>query len=254
MPPPTTNSPIIMMIMELENPERASAGVNILNNIKRISAHKATRSERILPLMKRITATAKMVNVMSIFLILGAKVQNFGVFPNLFLYLYAKISHNKIMRKLKLYLDTSVISHLQALDTPEKMRETQELWEILKVRPDVEIVISELTLRELNRCQQPKLDFLLEKLNEFDYLLLNISEDDMNLANHYLENTVLTEKSIDDLQHIAIATLNNCRYILSWNFKHFVNPKTINAVWAINKMKNLPEINIVSPSMMLGGF
>jgi hypothetical protein len=158
------------------------------------------------------------------------------------------------MRKLKLYLDTSVISHLDALDASEKMAETLELWEYLKSRSDVEIVVSELTLRELNRCQQPKLRFLLEKLNEFDYLLLDISEDDRNLANYYLENAVLTEKNIDDLLHIAIATLNDCRYILSWNFKHFVNLKTINAVWAINRIKNLPEINIVSPSMMLGGF
>ena len=158
------------------------------------------------------------------------------------------------MRKLKIYLDTSVISHLQAPDTPDKMIETLALWEVLKTRSDISIVVSELTLRELNKCQQPKLHFLLEKLNEFDYLLLDISEDDRNLANHYLENTVLTEKNIDDLTHIAIATLNDCRYILSWNFKHFVNPKTIHAVWAINKIINLPEINIVSPSMMLGGF
>ena len=40
--------------MELENPERASAGVNILNNIKSMSAHKATRSERILPFTKKM--------------------------------------------------------------------------------------------------------------------------------------------------------------------------------------------------------
>jgi len=158
------------------------------------------------------------------------------------------------MRKLKLYLDTSVISHLDAPHKPNEMVETLALWEYLKIRVDVEIVISELTLRELNRCSQPKLQFVLEKLSEFDYLLLEISEDDRNLANHYLENAVLTEKSIDDLTHIAIATLNDCRYILSWNFKHFVNPKTINAVYAINRMKNLPEVNIVSPSMMLGGF
>ena len=159
-----------------------------------------------------------------------------------------------MLKKLKLYLDTSVISHLDAPDTPEKMADTLALWENLKFRPDIKIVISELTLREINKCRQPKLRFLLEKLNEFDYLFLEISEDDKNLADYYLKNAVLTEKSMDDLLHIAVATLNDCRYILSWNFKHFVNPKTIHAVWAINKMINLPEINIVSPSMMLGGF
>ena len=158
------------------------------------------------------------------------------------------------MKKLRLYLDTSVISHLSAPDTPEKMADTLAMWENFKSRPDIEIVISELTLRELNKCQQPKLQFLLDKLNEFDFLFLEVSEEDMNLAEMYLKNAVLTEKSIDDLIHIAVATLNNCRYVISWNFKHFVNPKTIHAVWAINRMINLPEIDIVSPPMMLGGF
>ena len=32
------------------------------------------------------------------------------------------------MKKLKVYLDTSVISHLQADDVPEKMEITNNLW------------------------------------------------------------------------------------------------------------------------------
>ena len=32
------------------------------------------------------------------------------------------------MRKLKIYLDTSVISHLQTDDVPEKVAKTKELW------------------------------------------------------------------------------------------------------------------------------
>lgn len=34
------------------------------------------------------------------------------------------------MRKLKVYLDTSVISHLLQEDVPEKMSDTRQLWEI----------------------------------------------------------------------------------------------------------------------------
>lgn len=34
------------------------------------------------------------------------------------------------MRKLKVYLDTSVISHLMQEDVPEKMADTKQLWEI----------------------------------------------------------------------------------------------------------------------------
>ncbi len=36
------------------------------------------------------------------------------------------------MRKLKVYLDTSVISHLLQEDVPEKMADTRKLWEMFK--------------------------------------------------------------------------------------------------------------------------
>lgn len=36
------------------------------------------------------------------------------------------------MKKLKIYLDTSVISHLKADDVPEKMARTLELWEFIE--------------------------------------------------------------------------------------------------------------------------
>ncbi|MDR3586035.1 MAG: hypothetical protein P4L59_12040 [Desulfosporosinus sp.] len=37
------------------------------------------------------------------------------------------------MNKIKIYLDTSVISHLEAEDTPEKMQDTVDFWqELLK--------------------------------------------------------------------------------------------------------------------------
>ena len=94
----------------------------------------------------------------------------------------------------------------------------------------------------------------LEKLAELDYTLVHVTEDERALANTYLENGVLRKKSLDDLTHIAIATLNECRYIVSWNFKHFVNPKTIKAVNAINLSLNLSQVDIFPPSMMLGGF
>ena len=56
------------------------------------------------------------------------------------------------VKRLKLYLDTSVISHLNAPETPEKMADSLSLWEVLKFRMDIQIVISELTLRELIKC------------------------------------------------------------------------------------------------------
>ena len=38
----------------------------------------------------------------------------------------------KIFNKIKVYLDTSVISYLEQSDAPEQMRITREIWETLK--------------------------------------------------------------------------------------------------------------------------
>ena len=73
------------------------------------------------------------------------------------------------------------------------------------------------------------------------------------LAHEYIKHGVLKQKSIDDCRHIAIATISGCKYIISWNFKHFVNINTINKVQGVNKIIGYSEIAIVPPSMMLEG-
>jgi hypothetical protein len=64
---------------------------------------------------------------------------------------------------------------------------------------------------------------------------------------------VLSKKSEDDLAHIACSVLNDFDYIVSWNFKHLVNVKTINKVNAVNILLGLREIKIIAPPMLEGG-
>ena len=52
------------------------------------------------------------------------------------------------MRKLKVYLDTSVISHLFQEDVPEKMEDTRQLWEMFK-NGKYDVYLSTVTLREI---------------------------------------------------------------------------------------------------------
>ena len=62
---------------------------------------------------------------------------------------------------------------------------------------------------------------------------------------------ILTDKSFDDCTHIAVAIENECDIIVSWNFKHMVNIKTINGVRAITILKNQKNINILNPLTLL---
>lgn len=157
------------------------------------------------------------------------------------------------MHNIKIYLDTSFISHLEQEDAPEKMSETNELWLLLGLRSTIELIISSLAVKELMKCSLEKVNVLQQRIVENRLTFINETNDDIVLARNYLQSNILTNKSFTDLRHIAIAVNNKCSYILSWNFKHFVNPKTIHSVNAYNATHDLRNIQIISPSMMLGG-
>ena len=154
------------------------------------------------------------------------------------------------MKKLKVYLDTSVISHLQHEDAPEKMKDTLLFWEELKTGR-YEVVISELTLREIMRCQQPKQGGLINYLGEIEYEVLYDSEEVKALAKSYIENGVLTQKNENDCIHMAFASTSECDAIVSWNFKHMVRLKTIQGV-RITNAKNgyFKPMDIIQPTMI----
>jgi predicted nucleic acid-binding protein len=156
------------------------------------------------------------------------------------------------MDKLKIYIDTSVISHLQHEDAPEKMKDTLLFWEELKT-DKYEAIISELTLRELRRCPQPKQTYLLNFLGNIEYGVLNNSNEVEILAEAYVEEGILTRKNKNDCAHIALATVGGCNVIVSWNYKHMVRFKTIQGVRAVNAKKGYFKIlDIVEPTLMIG--
>ena len=154
------------------------------------------------------------------------------------------------MKKQKIYLDTSIISYLFADDTPEKKADTEKLWEILKIEK-YEIFLSERVLSELVNCSEPKKNLMIKRLGEISYETLVMSSEVEMLTKAYLKNNVLSAKSTSDCEHIAFAVVAGCGIIVSWNFKHLVNLKTINGVRFVNSVNNYAEIAIVSPSMIL---
>ncbi|MCL1793933.1 MAG: type II toxin-antitoxin system VapC family toxin [Oscillospiraceae bacterium] len=156
------------------------------------------------------------------------------------------------MKKLKVYLDTSVVSHLFADDTPGKMEDTNKLWEDFKA-DKYDIYISALTAEEIQKCSEPKRTLMTDKLGEIDFQVLEETDEINNLADEYVNSGVLPKKSTDDCLHMAYAVVTNCDIIISWNFKHLVNYRTINKVKVVNTVNHYKEISIISPTMLLEG-
>lgn len=154
------------------------------------------------------------------------------------------------MRKLKIYLDTSVISHLDQDDVPEKMEQTKKIWDILKTGK-YEVVISDLVLAEINECREPKKSILQGYLAQINYERINITRETEEIAREIIEEGILNQKSFDDCLHIASAILSDCNIIVSWNFKHMVNVDTINGIRKITFAKRYNNIDIYAPYVLL---
>lgn len=154
-------------------------------------------------------------------------------------------------RKYKVYLDTSVLSHLWQLDAPEKMHETLALWEEFK-KDRFDIYLSQITIEELNGCTDEKREKIGKYLNEIKYTNLSLSAESISIAKQIIELGILKEKSRDDANHIGIAVVNDMDYVVSWNFKHMVNIKTVNGVRAITNLRGYRGIDLVAPTYFLG--
>lgn len=154
------------------------------------------------------------------------------------------------MRKLKVYLDTSVISHLLQEDVPEKMADTRQLWEMFKDRK-YDVYLSTVTLEEVADCPEPKRSELRKFLEQINYTVLDITDEMETVAHKIIDMGILKNKSYDDCQHIAAAVVEECNCIILWNFKHIVNIKTIHGVRAITNLTGYKSIDILSPTVLL---
>ena len=152
--------------------------------------------------------------------------------------------------RLKVYLDTSVISYLQQEDVPDRMADTLKLWKKF-MTGCYDIYLSSMTTFEIDNCSESKKSFLHSKLDEIEYTELEIDQNCLSLAREIIATGILTEKSFEDSQHIAVALYYDCDVIISWNFKHLVNIKTIQGIRKITQLKGYRDIEIMTPTTLL---
>lgn len=150
------------------------------------------------------------------------------------------------MKKITLYLDTSVLNFYFAEDSPGDMRVTKELLSEIK-KGAYEAFISATVLEEIAKAPQAKKAALLELIAEYKLPALEINEEIEALASKYVKNGIIPAKFEEDAVHIAIAVVNNLDVIVSWNFRHIVKLKTKFAVNGINKQEGYKDIEIYSP-------
>ena len=141
---------------------------------------------------------------------------------------------------MKLYLDTSIFGGF----FDEEFEEDTELLFDYITQYNIQIVYSEVLEKELKNAPD-RVRRLLESIPNRLYVTLN--ESTIALANTYIKEGVLGEKSVEDAYHIAMATTSRTSEIVSWNFKHMVDFLKTRQYNIINLREGYGLINIHSP-------
>ncbi|MCX6998145.1 MAG: PIN domain-containing protein [Kiritimatiellaeota bacterium] len=142
------------------------------------------------------------------------------------------------MKKLRIYLDTSVINFLFADDAPERKAITAEFFADF-VKPQVYAVwISPVVIRELRRTRDAaKRGQLLAVVADYGLALLPLEpeEEIVALAAAYVREGVIPQKKYDDALHIAVSTIQELDVLVSWNFEHLANVNKERRVSVVNQ-------------------
>lgn len=76
---------------------------------------------------------------------------------------------------------------------------------------------------------------------------LDLNDVAIDLRNAYLDAHILVPTWIDDLTHVAIATVVRADAIVSWNFKHIVRLDKMKAYNRVNLTNGYGILTIISP-------
>lgn len=154
------------------------------------------------------------------------------------------------MKRLKLYLETSIFGFLVGARQDPYTEATERLFREIDARR-VEAFFSTEVTRELSKAPEPVSGQLLRLPRMHPLIELDVTEEARELAEKYLEAGVIPQKAEPDALHIAIAVVNNLDVVVSWNLQHIVKTRTRLGVNGINKLSGYREIDIATPQEVI---
>ena len=150
------------------------------------------------------------------------------------------------MAKKRVYADTSVVG---GNFDREFEKFTVPFWDAV-CDGKIIAVLSDVLADELKLSPKQVREFY-ESLPLQQIERVALSEEAKNLADKYIAERVVGQTSLVDCRHIAIATINQADFLVSWNFKHIVNVHRIRGYNAINMLMGYPVIDIRTPAEVI---
>ena len=149
---------------------------------------------------------------------------------------------------MKFYVDTSVWG---GFDDKEFSEWTIPFFEQAR-EGKFTIVLSDVTIGELQNAPEIIRELPTTIPPEF-VELVSITDEQLVLADKYVQEGALTSKFYSDAQHIAIASILKVDSLVSWNFRHMVNFFRIRQYNSINLKFGYSTIDIRTPKEVTYG-
>jgi hypothetical protein len=111
----------------------------------------------------------------------------------------------------------------------------------------VRALISDTLVGELVNAPDPVQD-VLQRVLDAGCERLALTQEAELLRDAYLLAGVVTVKYADDALHVAQSTLARADVLVSWNFKHLVNPSRVRAFNGVNTVQGYGQIIIMTPT------
>jgi predicted nucleic acid-binding protein len=151
------------------------------------------------------------------------------------------------LRKLRLYLETSIWNFYFADDSPEKRDITQEFFKNVK-EGKYDIFISQTVLNEIDRADEPKRSQLIQLIKDCYPQVLDITQEATDLSKEYISQKVIPEAKVEDALHVAVATVYEMDALITWNNRHLANLRKMEKINSINLKEGYTKhLELVNP-------
>jgi predicted nucleic acid-binding protein len=158
------------------------------------------------------------------------------------------------MPKLRIYLDTSVISHLFHDDAPLLRDATKEFFANTIATSVHNAFISSVVLDELKRTRDADLrQSFIDAARQYGLEMLPEGDEEVDrLADVYMSRGVIPSAKFEDALHVAFATIYDMDVLATWNFRHLAKARAVQLIGGINQQEGYAKpLRILTPLELL---
>jgi predicted nucleic acid-binding protein len=154
--------------------------------------------------------------------------------------------------KKSLYLETTIVSYYVSrssrdIITLAHQEITKEWWN--KALKRFNIFISEIVIAEAALGDRQLAEKRLKELKNFP--LLELTDEVEKMTGIYIEKLKIPQKALRDAAHLAIASVHNIDYLVTWNCVHIANGEVIKKLVKVNEDFGIKTPVICTPEGLI---